>query len=196
MAAMKRLVPLFLLAALSAKAATQRPSNPPPPIPTPRVISTENNASCDITTSPAATLLLPFFEVEADRPVNDATNTIFSIVNTSRLPQIARVTVWTDYGYPALWFNVFLTGFDVQSISMYDVVSSGSLPATATSVQPGTRSAANSANPKLVSLDGCKDIGASLPQAAVTALRNMLTTGAAVSSNECAVGSAHPNASG
>ena len=119
---MKRLVPLFLLVAFTANAAPKRPSMPPSTVPTPRLISTENNASCDITVSPAATLLLPLFEVEANKPVGDAANTIFSIVNTSRLPQIARVTIWTDYGYPALWFNVFLTGYDVQPISMYDIV--------------------------------------------------------------------------
>src|SRR5437762_9042397 len=194
---MKRLVPLFLLVAFTANAAPKRPSMPPSTIPTPRLISTENNASCDITVSPAATLLLPLFEVEANKPVGDAANTIFSIVNTSRLPQIARVTIWTDYGYPALWFNVFLTGYDVQPISMYDIVANGTLPVTATNTERGNRSAANSANPKLVSLDGCNNLGGSIPDAALVALRSMLTTGASASSlNDCAVGSSHVTATG
>src|SRR5437899_301409 len=102
--------------------------------------SADNNASCDIGTFPAATLLLPYFEVEAGKHVNDAGNTIFSVVNTSRQPQIARVTIWTDYGYPALWFNLFLTGYGVSSISLYDVIANGVLPQTSSSAQVGPRS--------------------------------------------------------
>src|SRR6188508_966518 len=71
----------------------------------------DNSASCDISTSPAATLLLPYFEVEIAKHVSEARNTIFTVINTSRMPQIARVTVWSDQGYPALWFNIFLTGY-------------------------------------------------------------------------------------
>src|SRR6476620_6601280 len=66
----------------------------------PRAIATENSASCDISVSPAATLLLPYFEVDIAKPVTDATNTIFSIINTSRSRHLARVTIWTDYAHP------------------------------------------------------------------------------------------------
>jgi hypothetical protein len=173
----------------------RRPSSPPVAS-GPHFTATENNASCDITTSPAATLLLPFFEVDVTKPVADASNTIFTIVNVSRVPQIARVTIWTDYGYPTFWFNVFLTGFDVQSISMYDVVAHGMLPVTSSAAQPGNRSAANGGNPKIVSLEGCAALGGGVPDTTLAALRATLTSGAPAVSNGCSVGSSHLNATG
>src|SRR5689334_3103289 len=172
--------------AVRLAAATARHPSLPPSASGPHFVSTENNASCDITISPAATLLLPYFEVDVAKPVNDAANTIFTVINTSRLPQIVRVTIWTDYGYPALWFNVFLTGFDVQPISMYDVVGRGVLPASSSSIPRGPRSAANGANPKLVSLESCANAGGDLSDTLQASLRAMLTTGASTSSNDCA----------
>src|ERR1043166_727730 len=160
----------------------------------PHIVSTENNASCDITVSPAATLLLPYFEVDAAKPVSDAANTLLTIVNTSRAPQIARVTIWTDYGYPVFWFNVFLTGYDVQPISMYDVVARGVVPATTSSAPRGSRSL--STNAKIVSLDACAELGGAMTDTMLATLRNALTTGANASSNDCAIGSSHANAVG
>ena len=160
----------------------------------PHFVSTDNNASCDITVSPAATLLLPYFEVDAAKPVNDAANTIFTIVNTSRSPQIARVTIWTDYGVPAFWFNIFLTGYDVQPISMYDVVARGVLPATSSSSPHGSHSVAN--NTKLVSLDACAELGGSITDGVLSTLRSALTTGTNASSSDCPIGSTHANAIG
>src|ERR1700686_2211757 len=73
--------------------------------------TTNNNDSCDIGVRPAATLLLPYFEVETTR---GWTNTLFTVTNTSRFPQIAHVVLWTDWSFPVLDFNLFLTGYDVQ----------------------------------------------------------------------------------
>src|SRR5213075_2880410 len=84
--------------------------------------TTNNDDSCDIGTAPAATLLLPYFEVET---ANRGIDTLFTITNVSHLTTIAHVTVWTDWGYPVLTFNVPLTGYDVQSFSMYDIVVRG-----------------------------------------------------------------------
>src|SRR4051794_23457915 len=83
--------------------------------------TTNNNDSCDISLLPAATLLLPYFEVDFGAPQTTARTTLFTVQNVSPLPQIAHVTVWTDYAFPALDFNIFLTGYDVQSINLYDV---------------------------------------------------------------------------
>src|SRR5881227_4007259 len=85
--------------------------------------STNNNDTCDIGTTPAATLLLPYFNV--DFGGGNTSNTIFTIVNTSRFPQIAHVVLWTDWSFAALDFNVFLTGYDVQSISLRDIFANG-----------------------------------------------------------------------
>jgi len=194
---MRRLsiVAAMVLAVQLAAAPARHPSLPPS-ISMPHAVTTDNNASCDITVSPAATLLLPYFEVDVAKPVSDAANTIFTVVNTSRQPQIARVTIWTDYGYPAIWFSVFLTGYDSQPISLYDVIVDGALPATTSSTPAGPKSAANNANPKIVSLDSCGSIPSSIPDTALTALRAMLTTGASASSNDCRVGASHANATG
>ena len=43
---------------------------------------------------PAATLLLPYFEVDLANP--DGVTTLFSVNNASAAPQLAHVTFWTD----------------------------------------------------------------------------------------------------
>jgi len=86
--------------------------------------TTNNDDSCDISTAPAATLLLPYFEVET---ASRATTTFFTITNTSELPQIAHVTLWTDWSFPVLDFNIYLTGYDVQSIDLYDIIVNGTI---------------------------------------------------------------------
>ena len=87
--------------------------------------NTANNDSCDIAQQPAATLLLPYFEVDFKSPWTTAASTIFSVENTSPLPQIANVTIWTDWGFPVMNFPIFLTGYDVQPIDLYDVIARG-----------------------------------------------------------------------
>jgi hypothetical protein len=84
--------------------------------------TTNNDDSCDISVTPAATLLLPYFEVSPTRP---GRTTIFSITNVSPYPQIAHVTLWTDWSFPVLDFNIFLTGYDVQPINLFDVIYNG-----------------------------------------------------------------------
>lgn len=106
-----RWVLAFLLATtLSAATNTSGPT------------STNNDETCDIGLFPAATLLLPFFEVDLN-PANPAggQTTIFTVTNTTRLPQAVLVTLWTDRGYPVIAFNIYLTGYDVQSINLFDV---------------------------------------------------------------------------
>jgi hypothetical protein len=166
----KRYLSLFLLLVLGTLPATA--AN------VPRAIATENSASCDISVSPAATLLLPYFEVDIGKPVADATNTIFSLINTSRSRQLARVTLWTDYAHPALWFNVSLGPFDVEPISLYDVLVNGKLPIT-----PSTAS------------DSCRSMAGDIPAPIATQLRQMLTSGV-VASSDCRVGAPHTNATG
>lgn len=194
---MKRLLVFAVVVALSAGSGLAQPRRTvgrggPQPL---RDATTDNAASCDISTSPAATLLLPYFEVEIDKHVKEAKNTIFSVINTSRVPQIARVTVWSDEGYPALWFNLFLTGYGVQGISMYDVVGRGIVPSTSSLDPHGVKSASNGDNPRFVNLENCGASGGELPQAVLTSVQSVLTdgTGAAVG---CRVGSQHENATG
>jgi hypothetical protein len=78
---------------------------------------------------PAATLLLPYFEVDIAN--SNGVTTLFSINNASNLAILAHVTVWTDQSVPALDFDVYLTGFDVQKINLRDIFVNGNLPVTA-----------------------------------------------------------------
>jgi hypothetical protein len=78
---------------------------------------------------PAATLLLPYFEVDIANA--NGVNTLFSINNASSFAVLAHVTVWSDQSVPVLNFDVYLTGFDVQDISLRDVFVNGNVPRTA-----------------------------------------------------------------
>src|SRR2546423_7282337 len=103
--------------------------------------STNNDDTCDIASSaPAATLLLPYFEVDFKSPQTTARTTLFTIVNVTDLPQIAHVVVWTDWSFPALDFNIFLTGYDVQGINLYDIFAKATIAPGAVSGTGGTSS--------------------------------------------------------
>src|ERR1043165_9183891 len=103
--------------------------------------STNNDDTCDIASAaPAATLLLPYFEVDFNSPQTTARTTLFTIVNTTDLPQIAHVVLWTDWSFPALDFNIFLTGYDVQGINLYDIFARGQIAPGPTGATGGTSS--------------------------------------------------------
>ena len=90
---------------------------------------------CTIDEVPAATLLLPYFEVDFSNP--NGANTLFSINNASATAVLAHVVVWSDLSKVILDFNVYLTGYDVQTISVSDLLH-GVLPRTASAGQdPG-----------------------------------------------------------
>lgn len=141
--------------------------------------STRNNDdSCDIGVYPAATLLLPYFEVETARHTAD---TLFTLTNVSRQPQIAHVTIWTDWALPVLSFNIFLTGYDTHSISLYDVVVNGTIapgtpPGTSSTIKSGPLSSANNANPNLV-LDDCGRLPGIISAPIRAAVQSALTRG-------------------
>src|ERR1044072_669525 len=81
---MKRTIVFAVALALAFSALAQPRRTVARGLPQPlRDATIDNAASCDIGTSPAATLLLPYFEVEIDKHVNEAKNTIFSLINTS-----------------------------------------------------------------------------------------------------------------
>ena len=98
--------------------------------------TTNNDDSCDIAVMPAATLLVPYFEVDFENPASNALNTIFSITNTTPQPQIAHVTIWTDWSFPVIDFNLWLTGYDVVPVSLYDIIRNGTIPVTGYRVSP------------------------------------------------------------
>ena len=93
---------------------------------------TAHAGMCDNDERPAATLLLPYFEVDLQNP--DGIDTVFSINNAYENALLAHVVLWSDMGVPVLNFNVYLTGFDVQTINLRDILN-GMLPQTASAGQ-------------------------------------------------------------
>ncbi len=82
---------------------------------------------CTIDAVPASTLLVHYFEVN----LAGGQTTLFSINNASAAPTLAHVTLWTDWSIPTIDFDVYLTGFDVQSFNLRDFFTTGLLPQTA-----------------------------------------------------------------
>ncbi len=82
--------------------------------------------NCRVANQPAATLLIPYFQVDVD---TDGVTTLVSINNASGRSELARVTLWTDWGVPTLAFDIYLTGYDVQTLNLRDLFR-GVLPAT------------------------------------------------------------------
>lgn len=138
--------------------------------------TTNNDDSCDIGVTPAATLLLPYFEVDLDDASGETT--LFTITNTSNLDQIAHVTLWTDYSFPVIDFNIYLTGYDVQAINLFDVISRGVIAPTAgtgTLVTP-KRGAFSDANAALT-LTACDRLPGTLDPAYVERMQDAFTLG-------------------
>lgn len=77
---------------------------------------------------PAATLLLPYFEVDLDDP--QGVNTMFTVSNAVAGPAILNVTLWSDWSVPTLTFGAYLTGYDVMDVDLRSLFTSGSLPPT------------------------------------------------------------------
>ncbi len=77
---------------------------------------------------PAATLLIPRFEVDLSNAAG--TTTLFSVNNASAAPAVAHVTVWSEFTVPVLDFDIYLTGYDVQTVNMGSLIRDGILPRT------------------------------------------------------------------
>ena len=151
--------------------------------------TTNNDDSCDIGTAPAATLLLPYFAVARDR----SRNTAFTLVNTVDRPQIAHITIWTDWSFPVIDFNVFLTGYDVQALSLHDIIfnavigptgttasgtTTGGSTTTGTGLSPiGDLADQLNANPNFAAPIGCANLPGAIPPNIATAVQNALISG-------------------
>lgn len=155
-----------------------------------------NDDTCDIATLPAATLLLPYFEISQD----GTTTTLFTITNTSPKESIARVRLWTDYSYEVIEFNVYLTGYDVQSINLWDVIFDGVIGSdrgTGGDISPkGEYSTTNSD----IDVSDCDDLPGVIPDVYKVRMQQAFMSGkvpAFGSFPGCnSIGAEHPNAVG
>jgi hypothetical protein len=103
-----------------------------------------------ISDQPAATLLLPYFEVNLTNP--SAATTLFSIVNASPEAQLAHVVIWSDLSVHVLDFDVYLTGYGLYRLNLNTLLISGSSPQTGEGTSP------NGPLSTPVSFPGCSSI--------------------------------------
>mgnify|MGYP001029090696 FL=1 len=66
--------------------------------------------------TPAATLLLPYFEVDLSNP--GGVNTLFTVANASASAGVVHVTLWTEFGIPTHSFDIYLTGYDAETVDL------------------------------------------------------------------------------
>ena len=100
------------------------------------IASSATAITCTLDQRPGATLLVPYFQVSID-PATGGTigsgelsrDTILTIGNASSAPMIAHVNVYDRFSNIVLDFNVALTGFDIQSMAMSQIIT-GNLPVT------------------------------------------------------------------
>jgi hypothetical protein len=85
---------------------------------------------------PAATLLVPHFEVDTVEP--SGKNTQIRLVNAFASAVLVHATLWTDYGIPTHRFNVYLTGFDSSVIDLRWLFQKGLIDLTASAGQDPT----------------------------------------------------------
>lgn len=85
-----------------------------------------------IADQPAATLLLPYFEVDLANPAG--ANTLFEVNNASSTATLAHITVWSEMHVPVQTYNIYLTGYDAQQINVRDLLA-GVVPSTASDGQ-------------------------------------------------------------
>lgn len=144
-----------------------------------------DTASCRIGVQPSATLLMPYFAVDLDNPQGQTT--LFSVTNARAESHLVKVTMWTDWAVPSLSFDVYLTGYDVQTFNVRDLLA-GRLPRTGSAL-----SAHGLLSGQPASFRGCGGGGAAsatayepLPPAQVQHLEAWHTGGASALSGDCA----------
>jgi len=97
--------------------------------------STAGAVTCTVDQHPAATLLVPWFQVSVNASGDvigtgiGARDTLVTIGNASAAPMIAHVNVFNEHSELVLDFNIALTGFDIQSFAMSSIIT-GTLPQT------------------------------------------------------------------
>ncbi len=86
-----------------------------PPAPVPPV-----GSLCDVGANAASTLLIPYFEVDSQDDLG--LDTLIAIVNTDNDPIIAHAVIWNVDSWEIGDFNIYLTGYDVATFSMRELL--------------------------------------------------------------------------
>src|SRR5579883_1291835 len=83
-------------------------------------------------TVPAATLLLPYFEVDLGN--ENGAQTAVRVTNTSATAILIKAVLWTDYGVPTYGFPLYLEGYASTDIDLR-LLFKGIVPVTASAGQ-------------------------------------------------------------
>ncbi len=115
---------------------------------------------CGLVQAPAATVLLPYFEVDLDDL--GGRTTLFSVGSAAREPVLAHAVLWTNWGNPALSFDFFVPADGVATFNLQQVLLGELAP---TSPPP---------DPPAGWYEGCTD-PVTLPEVDAQELRAILT---------------------
>ena len=81
---------------------------------------TQPKLRCGLVNQPAATVLLPYFEV--DMVDTEGKNTLFSVSNSGLDVALAHAVVWTNWGHPLLSFDFFLDPRSLLSFNLRSIL--------------------------------------------------------------------------
>ena len=126
-------------------------------------------------TVPAATLLLPYFEVDLNN--ENGVQTSIRLTNASATAILFKVVLWTDYGVPTYSFPVYQPGFASTDIDLR-LLFKGVPPITASAGQdPTDKISPKGSQSQDINFASCtgKLPLTLIPAATVTALRNAHT---------------------
>lgn len=92
----------------------------------PNLSLTPVGSMCDLGNNAAATLLVPYFEVDS----SDMTgmDTVIGLINVDNDPIVAHVTLWNVDSWAVMDFNIYMTGYDVATFSMRQILIYGRMP--------------------------------------------------------------------
>jgi hypothetical protein len=85
-------------------------------------------AQCAIQETPAATLLLPYFEV--DLSTSTGRTTQVTVGNAFYTPALVKAVVWTDLGVPIFSFDMYLGGYQDVQFDLRTILEGATLPQT------------------------------------------------------------------
>jgi hypothetical protein len=91
--------------------------------------STAQAVICSADNVPAATLLVPHFQVDLDN-CGSGTTTLITVRNASPDAVVARVNLWTNLSRPVTGFPIYLDAYATVDMNLADVFCSGTLPQT------------------------------------------------------------------
>lgn len=121
------------------------------------VFSQESAADlCSLDPVPAATLLLPYFELDLAPGATD--DVIITLNNAQDQAALVHATFWTDWAQPTFSFEIYLTGYDVLTLRLRPAFAAGNLPITADLQSDPTNTISPSPSPALeASFPNCQN---------------------------------------